>query len=190
MALKLNTAPAFEPISMAEAAEHLRVDIDEEDGTIVAFIAAARHYCEGFQNRAYITQTWELWLDEFPGKGQIQIPLPPLQSVSSVKYYDVDDNEYTISSADYFVDAKNEPGWVVLNSGTSWPSMTLRPANGVCVTFIAGFATAAEVPDTWKAAIKLMLGHLYENREQVVAGAAPSQLPLGVEALLWLDRIF
>ena len=51
-----------------------------EDNELNKIIKAAREYCEGFQNRAYITQTWELWLDAFPGEDFIELPLPPIQS--------------------------------------------------------------------------------------------------------------
>jgi len=161
-----------------------------EDDLLTALITAARQDCEKFQNRSYITQTWELWLDAFPSKDFIEIPLPPLQSVSSVKYYDTDDTEATLSSSNYFVDIKSEPGRVSLNYGESWPSTTLRPVNGVCLTFICGYGNlGSDVPRNIYQAILLLLGHLYENREDVVIGAVVSPLPLGVEALLWKDRI-
>ncbi len=48
-----------------------------EDDLLNAFITAARQYAEGFQNRAYITRTYELWLDAFPTAGYIKLPNPP-----------------------------------------------------------------------------------------------------------------
>ncbi|MGB9845891.1 MAG: head-tail connector protein [Desulfotomaculales bacterium] len=137
--LVLITPPATEPVSLAEAKQHLRVDITDDDNLITALITAAREYCEGFQNRAYITQTWQLWLDAWPEGSEIRIPRPPLQSVSDIKYYGTDDTEYIFDAANYFVDAKSEPGRVVLKYGKSWPTIMLRPTNGICVTFIAGY---------------------------------------------------
>ena len=161
-----------------------------EDDLLNALIATARQWCQDFQNRAYVTQTWELWLDRWPGKDHIEIPLPPLQSVSSVKYYGTDDTEYTFSSDYYLVDVKSEPGRVCLDYGQSWPSTTLRPYNGVCVTFVAGYGDAAsEVPAKIRQAMLLLIGHLYENREQVVVGVVPTEIPLGVQAILWQDRV-
>lgn len=163
-----------------------------EDDLLTALITAARQDCEKFQNRRYITQTWELWLDAWPDKDFIEIPLPPLQSVSSIKYYDTEDTEATFSSDDYFVDTKSEPGRVSLNYGESWPSTTLRPANGVCVTFVAGYGDeASDVPRNIYQAILLLLGHLYENREAVsqITNVAIKELPLGTQSLLWKDRI-
>jgi len=168
-----------------------------EDDLIESLITTARQYCEGFQNRAYITQTWELWLDTFPSRNYIEIPLPPLQEIAdpaspTIKYYDTDDTGVAFSSDNYFVDVKNEPGRIALNYGETWPSTTLRPVNGVCVTFLAGYGDAAsDVPEKVKQAMKLLIGHLYENREAVATtGAVPQKLPMAVEALLWQNRVF
>jgi uncharacterized phiE125 gp8 family phage protein len=154
---------------------------------IQALIQAARRYGENFQNRAYNTQTWELWLDAFPDVDYISLPRPPLQSVTSVEYYDTSNVKYTMSATDYFVDTKSEPGKVTLGYGKSWPSSTtLRPYNGVCVTYVAGHV--GQVPDTIKQAMLLLIGHWYENREGGTERPI-TQVPLAVEALLWQERI-
>jgi uncharacterized phiE125 gp8 family phage protein len=160
-----------------------------EDDLLESDIAAAREYCEEFQNRAYLTQTWELWLDSFPGRDYIELPRPPLASITSVKYYNTANTEATMTASDYFVDTKSEPGRVVLTYGKSWPSTTLRPANGVCVTFVAGETAAASVKKKWKQAMLLIIGHLYEHREDSVERALQN-IPLGAQALLYQDRVF
>jgi len=190
MALKLIASPAIEPVSLDEAKSHLRVDGTDDDNLITSLIAAARRWCEKFQRRAYITQTWELWLDSWPEKNYIIIPRPPLQDVSSVKYYGTDDSEYTFDQANYFVDTKSEPGRVVLGYKKNWPSVTLRPANGVVVTFTAGYGDNAEkVPEEVKQAMKLLIGHWYEHREAVLAGIISKEIEFAVRSLLWPDRV-
>jgi hypothetical protein len=242
--LKLSTAPTTEPVTVAEAKAHLRVDAEvaEEDTLIAAYISAAREYCEGFQNRAYVTQTWELWLDEWPETDHIDIPLPPLQEPSVtagafvtgvtyriltvgtttwtsigaaastvgtvftatgagsgtgtatasgiVKYYDTTDTEAYMSGADYLWDIKSEPGRLCLGYGKSWPSTTLRPHNGICVTFIAGYGAAAAVPKAVRQAMLLLIGHWYEHRESVNIGNITTEIPMTVESLLWMTRVF
>jgi len=158
-----------------------------EDASITRLIQAARVYCEGFQNRAFITQSWYLWLDEWPF--YIRIPLPPLVSVESIKYYDTANTEYTMAAADYYVDAVSQPGEIHLAYGKSWPSVTLREKNGICVEFTAGYGAAAAVPATVCQAMLLLIGHLYENRE-VVSEKPLTEVPMAVDSLLWLDRVF
>ena len=159
IALKLITPPALEPISLAEAKAHMRLnDTTAEDALITALITAAREYCEGFQNRAYLEQTFELWLDDWPYRDCIAIPRPPLQSVTSIKYYGTDNAEYTMTAADYFVDTKNEPGRVSLAYSKTWPTTTLRPANGALVTFTAGYASYAGTVNTSGTAVTWVSG--------------------------------
>jgi uncharacterized phiE125 gp8 family phage protein len=164
-----------------------------EDDYIKSLIKAAREYCQDFQNRAYITQTWELWLDEWPGKDFFKIPLPPLQDITEILYYGTDDYEYTMDDDDYFIDDKSEPGRVCLNYGKSWPGVTLRSHNGICITFEAGYGdTAVDVPEKVKQAMLLLVGHWYENREDVVLTGGigqPVKVPRAVDDLLWLERV-
>lgn len=193
MALKLIVPPTAEPLTQAEAKTHLRIDADipSDDNYIsTVLIPAAREYCESFQNRSYITQTWELWLDAWPNKEYIRIPRPPLQAITSVKHYGTDNAENTMATADYFVDTKSEPGRLVLAYGKSWPSTTLRPANGVCITFTAGYGDAATaVPKKVGQAMRLLIGHWFENREAAITGAISREIEFAVHNLLWLDRV-
>lgn len=190
MALTLVTDPAKEPVNIALARSHCRVSDTEDEILIQSLISTAREYCEGYQNRAYITQTFELWLDRWPCSDKIKIPRPPLQAVNSIKYYGTDDTEYTMATADYFVDIKSEPGRVALGYSKTWPTTTLRPTNGVCIEFDAGYGDASDdVPKRVKQAMLLIIGHLYERREES-AEKVLSEIPLGVKALLGLDRIY
>lgn len=162
-----------------------------DDDLLNALITTARQHVENTLRRSLITQTWELWMETFPSTDYIEIPLPPLISVSSITYYDVDDTVATMDADEYFVDVKSEPGRVSLNDGESWPSTTLRPHNGVCITFVSGYGAAASVPKAIKQAILLLISHLYENREAVTtSGGAPNELPFAVNALLYPYRIW
>ena len=80
----LVTEPAVEPVSTAEAKLHLRVDIDEDNTLIDAFVQTAREHVEDVTARAMITQTWEWYADAFPAGDRIELLLPPLQSVTSI----------------------------------------------------------------------------------------------------------
>jgi uncharacterized phiE125 gp8 family phage protein len=185
--IKIKTAPTVEPISLLEAQEHLRLDVDDDAGLVTNLIQTAREYCEAYQGRAFITQTWYLWLDEWPEC--IKMPLPPLVSVTSIKYYSTANVEATMSASDYYVDTNSTPGRIVLAYGKTWPSTTLRTANGICVEFVCGYgATGATVPAAVRQAILLMVGHLYENRE--ASSEKPlTVVPMAIDSLLWLERV-
>lgn len=187
MALILVTGPTAEPVTLAEAKLHLRVDIDDDDDLIEALVAAAREYVERLcrPQVALISQTWKLVLDATPGD-TITLRPYPLQSVSSIKTISDAGVEATYSSSGYQVDTSSEPGRVRLKSGYSWPSTTLQALNGFQVTFVAGFGDdPSDVPQQIRQAVLLLIGHWYENREvQIVTGAVPASLAFTVMALL------
>jgi uncharacterized phiE125 gp8 family phage protein len=196
MAIRLITPPAAEPITLTEAKAHLRVDHTDDDVLISALIQASRVYCEQFTGRAFITQTWEEVIDIFP-VNEIMIPLPPLQSVTSIKYDDGGGVEQTLGLTEYEVDAVSQPGWVVpVTSG--WPSSVWEGINSVRIRFVAGYAPgtnspidlAANVPQSLKAAILLHVGQLYDQREDIVVGTIVNKVPTGgIEHLLRQYRV-
>ncbi len=182
--LNLITPPAVEPVTIAEAKLQVRVDHALDDLLISNDILVARETIEKRSQRALITQTWDYWLDAFPTDDYLTIPLPPLQSITSIKYYDVNNTEFTLSVSDYFVDTKSEPGRVALADGASWPGTTLRKINGVAVRFVAGYGAAgSSVPQMLRQVILFLVGHFYENREATSQGIY--KLPFGVDDLLW-----
>lgn len=192
MGLVVVTGPAEEPVTLAEAKAHLRVDISDDDTYISGCITAARIWAEGFQRRTYVTTTYDWSLDEWPAGGLFKIPRPPLVSVESVKYYDEDETEYTFASSSYVVDVINQPGRIAVKNSVSVPSVTLRRVNGVIVRFTAGYGGATDVPEIVKQAIKLVVGDLYENRENTIVaqGVSVVEAPLAAKMLLWQERNF
>jgi uncharacterized phiE125 gp8 family phage protein len=207
MSLKLITAPAA-VISLEDAKKHLRVDHDEDDDLIEAFVAAATEFVDGpkgFLGRALNQQTWDLYLDEFPcrrgsafyrrgGSWQfdpIEVPLPPLISVDGVFYIDASAVEQEVNASAYRVDPNSEPGRIVPVSGGAWPTVPCTPG-AVRVRFTAGYIDAgnspptSNVPKPIRAGILLYLGDLYANRESMLTGprAAAVTLPWAAEQLL------
>lgn len=165
MALKLITAPATNPIDSATAKAHLRVIGSSEDSLITVYTDAATAALDGpngLLGRALVTQTWEYVLDSFPS-AEIEIPLPPLQTVTFIKYLDAAGVEQTLSSARYSVDTASDPGWVVVDQD-GWPA-TFDTANAVTIRFVAGYGAAAAVPAPLRSAILLHVGDLFENRQ-------------------------
>ncbi len=183
---KVTTAPAIEPVTLAEAKLHLRVDADDDDALITSLIVAARIWCEGFQNRAFITQTITGYLDRFANS--ISLPQPPLISVESIKYFDTGGDQQTLSDSIYDVDTTSEPGLITLAFNQSWPAIR-SVHHSVEIIFKAGYGDAgSDVPDTVKSAMKLLIGHLYEHRETVCDGKL-EEVPMTTKFLLTLDRV-
>ena len=117
--------------------------------------------------------------------------MPPLQSVTSITYYDDDGYGTVFASSDYIVDTDSTPGQIVLKNSASWPSFTPLEIGAVRIRFVCGYGLAVAVPEQFRQAIKLLVGHWYENREAIAtSGAVPKEVPLAVESLLMLDRVF
>jgi len=201
MGLTLVTAPSVEPITAAEAKTHLRVTHSSDDTYIASLIIAAREYVENYLGRALVQQTWDLKLDEWPSF-PFEMPKPLLSSVTSIKYYGTDDTEYTWAATNYVVDTDSVPGRIDLAYGISRPTTALRDMNGVIIRFAAGYAPLvgdppvvttdyrANIPTAIKQALFLLVGHWYENREEVVTGAVVSKIPQVSEALLAPYRLW
>lgn len=126
-----------------EAKEHLKIDGDDEDGTITSLIIQAREYCEGYQNRKYITQTIEAYLDKFHC-GSIEFTnCSPVQTIESIKYIDSAGTETALNSSDYSLDDVSFVNKIDLAYGKTWPSVTLKPINCIKIRFTAGYPEKA-----------------------------------------------
>ena len=179
------TAATVEPITLSEAKNHLRVLSDDDDQLIRSYIKTATAYCEQQVpgGRAFSQQTWKWKLHEFPSQS-FEVPRPPLQSVSHVKYYATNSSTglTTLSSTAYLVHkATRMPGEIELhpNKG-SWPSVADR-ADAVQVTFVAG---STSVDEQAIHAIKLLVSHYYDQRSTVLVGTISKEIEHGLRALL------
>lgn len=126
---------------------------DTDDAQIGKFITAAREHVESRLNRALLTQTRLLLLDNLNesalvrNEGRvIRLPRAPVQSVTSVKFTDADGDESTISSTLYSEDLQNEPCRIFLKNGVSWGVSSLQAVAAVKIEFVCGWEEAADVP--------------------------------------------
>ncbi len=181
MNLRLAERPTWEPVSLVEAKEWLRVDIDDDDDLIASLITAAREYAETFTARCIAQATWELSLDRFPCGGMI-LPMPPVQS-ATISYTDTAGISQSFA---HFVLKDGEPARLLPEYGYSWPS-TRDVEQAVTVSFVAGWPDAESVPATIKTAMRMMLAGWYENREHIVPGSL-SKVPFAAESLLLSNR--
>jgi len=187
MPITLVTGPVLEPVTLADAKAFCRVDSNDEDDLFALLIRAARVYAEGVQHRAYITRTLKLTTDQW--ENPFIIPLPPLQSVSSVKYLDVDGTQQTLAATVYSVGTTHEPGRVTLAFDQVYP--TLRGVvDQIEITYLAGYGLTPEtVPQTIRTAILMLVNDRWQQRETEVTGVSVATIP-AVERLLAIDRVF
>lgn len=183
MSLKLVTAPICEPLAIADIEGQLQTTLPTDQTVVVqGYIGAVRQKAETALSRAIITQTWELVLDAFPASGVIDLPLPPLQSVVSITYTDVDGNTTTLAVAEYVVDAESTPGRVMLGYEKTWPDTRDYPG-AVRVRFVAGYGG----PVAWDALTVYAVGALvyYTNGITYLKTTASAAGVLPTDATKW-----
>jgi uncharacterized phiE125 gp8 family phage protein len=193
--LILKTPPATEPISLDEAINYLRIDLDPEDAEEINYlnsiITAAREWCEGFQSRAYITQTWEMNLDYW-AENIIEIPKGSLQNINSVKYKNSLGIEIIlVENIDYIYSKKGILGRLTAAYGKTWPSFIPYPLDAITIEFVCGYGSCDKVPQKAIQAMKLLISHWYENRTPLPdTKIIPKELDFTVSALLGMERIY
>lgn len=174
--LVITSAPATQPVTVAEAKAHVRQDADADDTLIGSLIEAATKYVESQSERALVTRTYRLSIQSAPKSGTLELPMPNLQEVTDIKYTDTDGVEQTWSSGDYQVDTASEPGRVLPMPGESWPTVKAGIVNPYRITYTAGYGNAAAVDPRAKQAILLIVGHWYQNREMVLTGTISKEV--------------
>lgn len=161
MPIKVVTAPAALPVTIAEAKAFSRISIDDDDTLLTALITTATAHAEHFTGLRFVTQTLDLYLDSFPGMyGTINVP-GPVASITSIKYIDMDGDEQTMDSADYITDLISNPARITPAYEGEWPE-TREQVNAVVVRFVQGGETSA-CPEEAKTFIKAYVGHVYDG---------------------------
>ncbi|MES2500236.1 MAG: hypothetical protein V4570_06855 [Pseudomonadota bacterium] len=190
MAYKIITDTTVEPITLAEAREHLRLVAfgdplaHPDDAYVSSLISVARQFCEEYTERSFSEKTIELALDGFPD-GAIKLPLTPVKTIESVNYVDSDETEQTVASNQYAIDDYSTPNWLIPTNGFEWPA-TLETANNVKVRMVTSDVSP---PHPVLCAMKLIIGEYYKNRELSVNNININELPMGVFSLLQPYRI-
>jgi hypothetical protein len=208
MGYQLLTAPAAEPLLLADVKAHLRVDIDDEDALITMLIAAVRNYAEQITARSFITQKWKLVLDAFPGPSEpttvpwgtgfslpgnaVLLEKGPITAIDSIQYVDMSGATLTAAAGSYVADLSGPLARVTPRFGQIWP-VTLPQIGSATINFTAGYgADSAAVPQGLKNWMLLRIGALYKNREEVAVlqrGESVDKMPF-IDSLLDPYRIW
>jgi hypothetical protein len=215
----------LEPVTLAEAKLHLRVDNAADDDLITALITTARKWCEDYTDRTFVESQYTMMLDSFYGsvgspvqfglkadgnniEGRqgtvpqldIELPRPPASPTSDGTSYplvirykpDAGSSLTTLLASLYRVDYDATPGVARPLYGGTWPSH-LVDQNAVEVKWSAGWSAywtsaidgraGTQNFAAVQAAVKLLVAHLWRNREMATETAL-SEVPMGTKALL------
>lgn len=182
---EVSTDPAAEPVSTADAKEHLRIEsgVTADDGLVDALVASARAWVEQYLDKKLISQTITQTLDDWPGQvdasrwpsegrisdyvgspvGAVELLANPVSSITSVTVYDDAGGSSVWSSSKYRL-AKGTRARLALVDGESWPSAT-RNSDAIEIVYVAGYGAAgSDVPKPIVQAVKQLVAYLYENR--------------------------
>ena len=176
-------------VSVAEMEDQLRADLTDETSLITAKIKTAIDYVENKSGRSLITQTCEMKFDKWQ---KFTLLRSPIQSITSIKYFDKDNVEHTVDSNLYFLDNQT----IRLHYNKEYPSVDLREGESITVTYVTGYGDdSTDVPERYREAIKLLAAYYYENREAVImpngSGSISGQaLHYGIDQLIRLARGF
>ena len=175
--------------------QHLKVETDVDDALIQGIIAGAIDHVDGprgWLGRALGEQTLEGTLDggwPLCDRSALRLPYPPVLSIESVTYIDPDGVEQMLPESGYqVIDSGEWSSYLAPAYGMSWPAVRCQEGS-VTIQWKAGYATD-DVPPSIKAALLLLIGHRYANREAIVTGTISTELPLGVQDLLTPHRVF
>ena len=182
----LLTAPAVEPLLLAEAKAFLRIETNDDDNVVTALIAGARTHVETQTRRALITQSWRLSFDFWPANGRLSIVPAPLRVLAAARVYDASNVAQTVDTAAFVLD-KGASALIVAPWGVPAPG---RAQAGIELDVTVGYGdAAADVPEPLRQAIRLLVAHWYENRGLVTTGVDYSTLPQSIAALIAPYRV-
>lgn len=187
MALTLTAPPAGEPVTLAEAKAHLRVDTSSDDALIGSLIVTSRLQIEAALGLALLTQSWRQTLSVWPDSGLVDLKVRPVQSISSVYVATAPGMTATLDPSVYtLTDDGNKPQLApaaLLEVVYAWPVPQVR-TNGITIDFVASYgSTPDSVPAPLRHALLLLTAHWYENRSSTDPGSETARIPGAVSAL-------
>lgn len=168
--VRVITPPGSEPVTLAEARLWCRIDADDttQDAVLLLLIGAMRRHSEDITGRAFVRRTLQLRLRGFPCT-EIELPHPPLISVSSIEYTDGAGSDLNLngSPSEYRVDADSVPGLVMPIYGGAWPA-TRGDLASVRITYDCGYASVSGIPAEVRTWIQARISTIYDNREHLI----------------------
>ena len=206
--IQLVTPSGSLALPISEVKNFLRLDEDTDDAIIISLIKSAESFAEEYTHRSLLTKTFKFSIDgisegDIPlweglrvgpdlsiRRRAIELPNPPLVSVTSVVAFDDADVATTFAASKYYVDSARVPARIILRNGERWPT-ALRVGNAVEITYTAGYGDASSsIPEPIRLAMLQYCAFMYEHRGEAersnagVMTSARPQLPVNMHTLL------
>lgn len=185
MYLTRTEAPVTYPVTLFSVKEQGRIDSAELDDTIERLIRAASALVGEQAGRVLSSETWAYSVPAIL-RNDLVLPKSPVQSVSSITYFDGADAEQTASVSDFYLMKGDDRAVLRPKSGSSWPTANTDRDDAITITFVAGYTTAP--PALVEAVVRTVL-HWFDNPNPVVVGSTATTLPLGVQELIDTERL-
>ena len=182
MSLQLTSAPAAEPVTLAEARQHLRLDGTDDDAFVSALITTARLQIEAALDQALISQTWSWRLDDLPDDNELQLPLWPVQAIDGFYTVRADGTEIDRSDHITISDFASQPARLKVKRPAETAAAAFGPYH---VSFTAGYGeTPDSVPAPIRTALLQLVAHWYEHRGPSEVGSNAARIPETISHLL------
>lgn len=186
---KVVTAPAaaLKIMSQQEGIDHCRSDNEDDNAYVSTLIDTMQAHLQSAFAFSLFDQGIRLTLDDWPRERECRLPLGPVQTIDSVTWIDSAGDTQTVDAADYYLNPAGQPQTIVLAFGKCWPTGLARGPGSIFVDYTAGYASdTAGVPADVKHAAKLLVGHFFNNREEIITepGVTQVRLALGIDALM------
>ncbi|MEO0637018.1 MAG: head-tail connector protein [Pseudomonadota bacterium] len=179
--------PSVEPVSLADAKEHLRIDTTAEDSLISALIVAARSHVEAVTGVTLIHQTFRQYLSEWPS-GTVSLARFPAVRVEAVTSYDRQGDPHDTMAAAGALQTMKRPAELALDRAAV--SVVDPGYNGVEIDFVAGYgATSVDVPPDLRRAVLMLVSQWYEFRGAIAPHQQAVSVPDGFDALIAPHRL-
>jgi uncharacterized phiE125 gp8 family phage protein len=190
MTYRIVSGPASEPVTLAEACEWLKLSVGDDDNVVNALIKAARERAEHYTGRHLLTKQIEQYFDCFPVGRVIDLGLWPVFGAAiTVSYLAVAGTTYTVfADTNYTADRYSNPARIVLGEYKTWP-VAANEANAIKLTYSVGDASAADVMETIKTGMRLLIGFWYENREDINTRKNPAEMR-SADACFFAAKVF
>lgn len=158
------TAPTLEPLSLDEVKQSLEIAsaTTSHDALLERLVSEARQAVEDDTGHLAGTRSLVEKLDDWPATW-IELHRRPVTSVTSITYIDAAGVTQTWSSAYYVVDLYRVRPCIRLAYQQSWPTVR-GDESGIAVTYVAGYAARASIPETFRQAVLLRVAQMFDDR--------------------------